>query len=323
MNSVYLSREPSDSIKGILIILIVLCHNHVLAPNNGVHGLMGYFYLFHVACFFVLPFFYDSQVELSWKRVQTILVRTWVPYLWTCIMCWLVLSVFTRQFAFGWEHICAFMQGTQSPIRKCFGFVFPWFLPTFCSFSIMLMCAKTWKWLYWTFFVLSLGTWAMTWPQFYQFKNTVPLGFGLALSYFGSGVIAFFANKWSRWSKYVGTALFVVLSLGYWFNWHLGYAYSLFPVSFFLLLLCIVPYMNWRWLRVLGQNSLGIYLMNMFVGNICYILLPRTIPFGIIGFLCALLVPLAVTVYVNRVERLRKIVFPRHWEEFKAVGKTC
>ena len=315
-NEIYLNREYSDTIKGLLIILIVIGHNHVLCPNTESGGIMQYLYLFHVAGFFILPFFYNIRVDITWNSISKMLIRCWIRYFWICILCFVATCIMRHQFDFGWGNVCAFFYGTQSPIRKYFGFIFPWFLPTYCSLSIMLSFARKYRWLYILIFVGGLCTFFMTWEQFYLFKNNVPFGFGLALSYFGTGAIAFELNRYSYWAKYIGAIMFIALSVCWWMNVSVGISCKFLPSMFFLVLLCIVPYINYGWLRILGRYSLGIYLFHVFFVNATYILFPHTTLWGWVGFMISLVIPFLMTMGIYRVIRLRKLLFPRSWNEF-------
>ena len=57
--NLYIDRDTSSVIKGVLIILIVMGHNKVLCSTDNKGA--DYLYLFHVICFFILPFFYDTK----------------------------------------------------------------------------------------------------------------------------------------------------------------------------------------------------------------------------------------------------------------------
>lgn len=311
----YLDKNASEAIKGVLILLIVFGHNHVLCPNDVSGGIMDYLYQFHVMGFFILPFFYGREIKDIKGEIGATIIRCWVPYFWICILCWLVYSLFKREFDFGWEHIYAFFNGTQTPIRTCFGFVFPWFLPAFCSFSIMLMLSRKYKNLLWAFFILSVITYFFTWEQFFEFKNTIPLGVGLAIHYFASGVITFYLHKMSMWSKYVGAILFVLMSVCWWNGVYLGVLVKFMPSAFFLTLICILPFFNNKYIRYIGNYSLGIYLLHMFFVNATYMLLPRNILWGIIGFVISLLGALLITHFVYRMRFLRVLLFPKSWNE--------
>lgn len=314
-----LDKEQSENIKGILIALIVFGHNHVLCPNTESGGIMEYLYTFHVASFFILPFFYQSKKDVSVERICKTIVRNWVPYFWSCLSCWIVYSLYKHNFEFDWGHVLAFFQGTQTPIQQYFGFVFPWFLPTYCTFSLLLLFAQRYNWVLIVISLLGLGTFFMSWRDFYQFKNVLPFGLGLALNYFASGVMAFYLNRYKSWVKYGGAFVFVVLSVCWWLHWPVGILMSFMPTMFFLSLLLLVPYVNIRLLRMLGRYSLGIYLIHMFLVNITYLYFPHTMLWGWITFLMILFISFGVTIVVYKLEVLRKILFPVSWKDLKFI----
>lgn len=314
---IYLDKNISKSIKGILIILIVFGHNHVLCPNDVSGGLMEYFYKFHIAGFFILPFFYDNRQLPSRKACGNIMIRNWIPYLWICILCLFCLGLMKHHLELGGKTIVAFFMGTQTPIKHNFGFVFPWFLPTYCTMSILFLWAKKHKLFYWSLFFISLVLWGLSFEDFYVLKNIVPLGLALAIYYFGTGVLTFRLNMWSKYSKWVAIFVFAALSVCFWKHVSLGLVNMLFPVSFFLVLLLVAPRINCRFLRLLGENSLGIYLLHMFVVNVTFRLLPVTIPMGILGFLISLFVPLLINIMITRFRLFRALLYPRSVDELK------
>ena len=318
-NRAYLNREQSECIKGILIILIVLGHNHILCPNTVSGGMMEYLYTFHVAGFFILPFFYQSETKTSWTKAGNTITRCWVPYFWICLCCWFSYSIVSHHFEFGFHHIVAFFQGTQTPLAKYYGFVFPWFLPTYCSLSLLMLLSKKKKWMYLVLSLMGTCTLFMSWIQFYQFKNSIPFGLGLAIYYFFLGVITFQANKLSAYSKYVGGLLFCVLSVCWWMGISLPVIYHFMPVSFFLLLLCICPHLNCKWIRIWGHYSLGIYLIHIFISNITYQLLPHSYIMGGISFVLCLFVPLVIIMQIYKNNVLRRMLFPKKWGEFHSL----
>lgn len=316
----YLDREQSNAIKGVLITLIVFGHNHFLCPNDGSSRLMGYLYLFHIHGFFILPFFYQTSKELSWSSISNIVVRNWMPYLWICMICWFVYSMIKHEFSFGIQHFYAFLNGTQTPIRQNFGFVFPWFLPTYCSFSILLLIAKRYKVLLWILALLGLWTSLMSWEDFYHFKNTIPLGIGLAINFFFAGLLAFYINKIASWVKYIGGGIFVLLSICWWMgDVPIGYMVQLMPATFFLLLLSVLTLIKRiPFLQTLGKYSLGIYLFHMFIINVMYKELSHEILWGWVTFLVSLCVPMALAMIIDRISMLRLLFFPKSWEEIRS-----
>lgn len=320
-NRVYLNREQSECIKGILIILIVLGHNHILCPNTVSGGMMEYLYTFHVAGFFILPFFYQSEAKASWTKAGNTIIRCWVPYFWICLCCWLSYSIVSHHFEFGFIHIAAFFQGTQTPLATYYGFVFPWFLPTYCSLSLLMLLCKKKKWIYLVLSLMGTCTLFMSWIQFYQFKNTIPFGLGLAIYYFFLGVISFQANKLSAYSKYVGALLFCMLSVCWWMGISFPVFYHFIPVSFFLLLICLVPYINFPFLQFVGRYSLGIYLFHVFIINILERTLPHETVWGWVVFAISLLGALLISYIIYQNKKAQTLLFPKSWDELRSIVK--
>lgn len=278
---------------------------------------MDYLYQFHVAGFFILPFFYQNSATLSWERVGTIIVRNWMPYLWVCCLCWLVFSAVKGSFEFGCQHVMDFFLGTQTPIRRSFGFVFPWFLPTYCSLSIMLLVARKYRYVFLLLALMGCATFMMSWMEFYIFKKTVPFGAGLALNYFASGAITFAIHKYVKYGRYIGAFAFVALSVCWWLKLSLGVLYHFMPATFFLLLLTIAPLMNSKWLQMLGKHSLGIYLFHVFVLNFLFRLLPHTQVWGWLEFIISLLISLLLIMCIDKVERLKRFMFPHSVKDLR------
>lgn len=317
----YIERNLSETIKGVLIVLIVIGHNHVLCPNTEVGGMMDYLYMFHITGFFILPFFYQTTMVFSKKHIGDLIVRNWIPYVWICLLCWLCFSSFTKNFHFGLDTICSILMGTQTHLSASVGFVFPWFLPTYCTFSILLCLARKYNRVMFVMTLLSIWIGMWSWGTFYNFKNSIPLGIGLAFAYFGPGVISFQVRKiWSK-SYLIAIPSFILLSISYWNHLDFVYLYKLFPICFFLLILELSKFLNTKFLRLLGRNSLGIYLFHMFFVNIVYRLFPHNTIWGIVGFVVSLIIPLLITILIYRLEFVRKLFFPRGLMDLKCLFK--
>jgi fucose 4-O-acetylase-like acetyltransferase len=90
----YLKKEyvyfaESDAIKAILILLIILSHNHYIAPEGGL--LYRFLYKFHVICFFILPFYYDKKKKFNFRNNINIFIKCYIPYFFFFVLCMLVL----------------------------------------------------------------------------------------------------------------------------------------------------------------------------------------------------------------------------------------
>ena len=118
--------------------------------------------------------------------------------------------------------------------------------------------------------------------------------------------------------KYLGAFLFVLLSVDYWLDYSfLSYSYKLLPICFFLGLLCIAPYLNFRWLKLLGDNSLGIYMIHIFLVNVSYFIFPDNFWGGMIGLVVTLLISLWLVKWVVKRKKMRSIFLPRSWSDIK------
>lgn len=307
----YLSRNESDIVKAILILLICFGHNHFLVTKPT---FIYFLYKFHVIGFFILPFFYDKPSIISKDRILNTIVRNWIPYTWTVLACWIVLSLSNHQFTFSLSHLQAYIYGAQLPLRDHFGFIFPWFLPAFCTFSLFLLFAKKWKWF--LCIVALMGIWTFFWSKdtFSYYKDAIPVGLCHALRYFAFGFITFYLCYFAKWIKFVGAVCFIVLTCLYWYTPH-GILYTvLLPITFFMLVLTIIPLCNTKFMRIIGQNSLFIYLSHIFIINACYKILPHTISIGIITFIVSVILPISLMEFViKKIRPINRILFPRDW----------
>lgn len=133
---VTLSRDQSAAIKGLLIILVVLGHNHFFGEVFS-YGNYKWLYSFHVALFFVLPFFYLEH-EFSWQRVWTNAKRLLWPYTWMFGMLFLVDCLVLNEAPVDSGLFNTFVTDNFYTLRRYTGFQYLWFLPTMFS----MLCFK-------------------------------------------------------------------------------------------------------------------------------------------------------------------------------------
>lgn len=69
----FIPQAQSNIIKAISILLIILGHNHILAPQDKNTLLFNFLYSFHVSIFFILPFFYNKTTKLNKKILAQLL----------------------------------------------------------------------------------------------------------------------------------------------------------------------------------------------------------------------------------------------------------
>ena len=141
----YISKDNSAAIKGILTILIIIGHNHIVAPQTS--PLMAYLYTFHVVCFFILPWLYDNKKELTTKTIGNIIYRNWIPYIIFFVFSLGVFTVLEGKHPDMSGLLSAFIIGSQKLLKQNVGVLFLWFLPTFCTFSILKTTSDNNKWI--------------------------------------------------------------------------------------------------------------------------------------------------------------------------------
>ena len=137
------SREESNAIKGLLILLIALGHNSILSFTwNGCEAVGAYFhrnwlYQFHVYVFFMLPFIYNEQPYRK-GNLRKYAIRMLWPYIWICLIC-LAMSLCVLGNPFnGWANLTwTLISGNITLLGLNIGSQFPWFLMT--MFALMLL----------------------------------------------------------------------------------------------------------------------------------------------------------------------------------------
>lgn len=132
-----LTREESNAIKGVLIILVVFGHNSVLMQTTG---LFPYLYSFHVYCFLVLPYLYGLSVKaanVTWFHTLRKLLPRWgryyTIYLMMTLLCTWLAYVCHRVEVNPLLLLRAFLTGSQGLLIQHAGFGMLWYLPVLCA----------------------------------------------------------------------------------------------------------------------------------------------------------------------------------------------
>lgn len=124
-----LDKNTSDTIKGILIILIVLGHNSIL--TNSIDRLFSYLYSFHVIIFFILPWFYVQARPTITKSVKRCL-KLYLYYLVFFILQVVLYNIIIEPNFSLCDSVYAFFVGGHHTIKAVTGYQYLWFLPAFC-----------------------------------------------------------------------------------------------------------------------------------------------------------------------------------------------
>lgn len=313
----YISIKESAVIKGFLMILIILGHNHLLMDNPDTGAVNPHFlhqrilYLFHVYPFFYLPFIYGhKEVSSLSEYIRNVLkktcVRLLVPYLIFYVICTSIsLYISKIQHVSISYFVIGTITGNQFVIQKGCGFSYLWFLPSFLYIITIRDFYYTYgiiRKFFWMIYILTSTTYIL---NFWGLENSFYFvsGFGRLILICGNAVICrFLLERIVVYEKYNKGILFVLISLLLILLYISFYVFShqffesvntefilrllkiIIQVVFFLFIICksIVGYLSrFKVLRYIGDNSLWIYLVHIIIYNILVLLIPKE--FFIIG----------------------------------------
>lgn len=330
-----IARKDSTNIKGVLILLIVLGHdmllNHSTADGSWLpHRL--WIYLFHVHCFFILPWIYGYTPHILGRRWDNIFydtkkafVRLIVPYFFFCLF-----------FAFfnackkntDWISMAeAFIIGEQSLLSHTFNVHFLWFLPAMFGMlvwksvfynaskqvRILLLCTSL--------VIVFLRTFKIT--NIIPIMDLLPFAMVRGLYYLSWGVIARFLFQ--RFGVLVCLGGVLLITAEYFINdYRVSPYYNLYIIEcmamtifMIILLYHLRKYWDNNFLSLLGRLSLYIYLYNVIIFNIVNPLLLRLLRFdfctyllGIISYVVTLAICVVLSYYTDKTKFIKKIVFP-------------
>lgn len=315
----YLTIDQSSAVKGVLMLLIMLGHNHLLAPIDG--QLFNYLYNFHVFGFFILPFLYNKKLSLDINIVFNNFVKIWVPYIVFFLFCYLIYHIVILKDKIDIiEILYGIVSANERTIKHISGFYFLWFLPAYYSMSLfMILFAKTNKYSY--FLILFFGlilNYNFSFTHDHLF-STIPFALIQGFYYFTFGFLTKLLLDKIPNIQYLGAFTFLIISTLFWFSSIKEMRY-IFPISGFLFiysfsnLLSKIPV-----LLEIGKLSFPIYLIHVIIYNILEKFLPKDILFGYIDFLLTLAISMFIAYWIVNIDLIRKLVFPKDWNDYKSL----
>jgi peptidoglycan/LPS O-acetylase OafA/YrhL len=321
-NNYTISFKESATIKGLLILLIILGHCHYLFP----HGSLEYKYLFqfHVQSFFILPFFYDRKEVFSILKIRDIVFKCYVPYIFFFILCTITCLFLVKELeSYDFIHsLYSFFIGEPVLLKQYVGMAFMWFLSTYCTFSILKMFfySTTYIHTYIQYTILSLG---FLYILFSQYTNSalndfIPFAFPRALSYFTIGFLTKYIVDKVSFSKYIAWIVFIMSTFVYFYCKSVTVPYFIFPISFFIVLLSLKDILlRFHFLQTLGILSLSLYLVNNIVINLVEIVIrENSIMNGFVIFIISLFLCWIIAEIMNRVKFIQKLIIPKGYNDF-------
>ncbi|MBR0458807.1 MAG: acyltransferase family protein [Victivallales bacterium] len=341
-----LTQEESTAIRGVLIFLIVLGHCQYFTDITSRWEVMGYLYLFHVKCFFLLPFLYPLK-SLTWQRATDLLIRCYVPFLL------FLLGFFLYRWGTGQIHVAlwflpaSLFAGGGRVLFRLTGLRVLWFLPALFatlllkegwqrSRTIPRICLLAIGFLeiLWALYCANLPQNAAIWLRRINFWSFYVQ---IALCYLPIGLLLRWALLSKRFSCPFFLVVFLLCTVMYFYHTFavtmIRYpvnrmssmrqflSYLATPAFLALLYFSRATFARASWLRLLGQHSLLIYLMHPLLGHIFYAArfrIPLPSWFWVLPttLLCCV-IPLLISYYLDRLPCVRALLIPRSWQEWK------
>lgn len=316
----YITFPESDAIKGVLTLLIILGHNHYLAPIGGL--LFNYLYKFHVICFFILPFFYNKTNKCNFPTFRNIVVKCYVPYFFFFVLCTFIY-VLTSHDSIElnlFKIFYTFFNGSQSLIKENTGFYYLWFLPAFCAFAVIKMLFDNAN-IYVKFFIVANS---MVLILFFPIASyfILPFAIGQGLYYFSFGFItSTLIFKIPYNIKYIGAIGFVILSIIFLLkNGNIKLLSFVFPITAFMFLhslkkiIVYIPY-----LQQLGKLSLPVYLVHVIVYNVLERIFAYSVLNAAITYIVTIILSVIISFLITKIPFVQKLILPKGYNDFKSL----
>ena len=324
-----LSREESNGLKGALILLVVLGHNSLLMEFTGLYSFL---YSFHVYAFYILPYIYGVNYpkDNDKNNIKFILKRGLLnfKYFYILLILWSLISLLTvmaRGVPF--PGIMALCEGYlfNTSLRETFGVGFLWFMPTMVSVlfwrDVYFVLNKKVKAILFSVGVILWGLSYATILDYRYLGHLLPFSIIFGIYFAVQGI----ATRW----------LLIHLTPFPWFKWFsplillVNYAFicirdylpsgciyitwSILPIIAFC---AIFPWKNIfgesPMLKFIGKQSLGIYLIHVFVYNAYLQLVPWHHPLnGVLSFIATLLITI-MCIRILNILRLGRIIGEKH-----------
>lgn len=301
-----ISRNHSTTIKGVLMLLIILGHNAILLEHNGDFTCKEFLYTFHVWGFFMLPFLYPIP-KPSIVQLKKYFKRLIIPYSTLFLLFLLVFCLHTSTAPDIKETLIAFISASQILLKTTIGFRLLWFLPTMflvviardaffhttksIQISVIAVC------------IVSILYSFIDGNTYWKILYNMPLGMIylprlLLLGILTRLIISFANDHISNLRSFLtavplaslATILFFSFSKANDTTLALLNSQIVLPISYFYLFHCLLKNVSITILSNIGHFSFSIYIIHQPVYNILFHLLnTQTLHWSILGTLVLLL----------------------------------
>lgn len=292
-----LDKNISNTIKGVLIILIVIGHNSIL--TKSIDGMFSYLYSFHVMIFFILPWFYKrnpSNIHISISRSA----KLYLYYIIVFVVQVVLYNILIEHNFSLIGSLYVFFRGGHHALKMVTGYEYLWFLPCFCIsmivYDIFCNLSQNGKII---FNILAIIVVLIFINIRYQACNALIQGV-----YFASmgAVSVMIYNYVVRYvNKYVSILLFITMSALLFLKPIHSYIVPLMPFIAFFALWNVGEWLSKRIkiFAVIGKLSLFIYLIHPLVFQFLIRVIPMPIDNQIVYGIIILIATLVITIIAS------------------------
>ena len=309
-----ISKTNSTAIKGLAILLIILGHNHILAPQN--EGIFNYLYSFHIYIFFILPFFYDKKIQLSKKNIINCIVRFYIPYIIFFTFSYFIYHSFILKDDINLkEFITGFFNIGGYNCKNTTGFQFIWFLPAFCMYNLYRILTS--KYPYLSYLYIIIGILAQISDIFHNLIFSFPFYIGQGFYYISIGLLTVLLTNVLPSSKKVLPFIFITISVLYFLDFIKKPYIFIFSISGFFFIKWIAQLISeYKIIKILGDNSLLIYLVHVYLYNALERLFPFNLFFGYVNYLLTIILSIYISIWINNNIILRNLIIPKDFKSW-------
>lgn len=304
-----ISRDTSEIMKGLLILLIILGHNSILSPC--IPDTDFYLKSFRTPLFLILPWFYIAATPPTWAKIAKRSGKIWFWYLAFFVVQVLFYNVlFDTTFSLG-ETLKAFFLGGHTLLKGVTGYMYLWFMPAF-FFSMLIRDIYTIanKPSRIAMIIASIGI--VTFFAFHSYINDIAIIQGIFFA--ALGIVASQLTLPTKNShRALVVLLFVVCSVLMFIDATKGFVRPFMPFVAFFAIWSIIEwlkkYMNW--LQSLGKLSMFIYLTHPLIFQFLLRVVPNNysqVTYGIIILLLTILISVIVSWCMQKIVKAIPVV---------------
>ena len=325
-----ISREKSASMKGLLMCLIIMGHNHYFVSAFSIQS-YDWLYSFHVACFFILPFLYEAH-SFSWFRFWTNMKRLFWPYTIMFIFLFLI-RLLSKNADLDIGLVDTWITGNIYALKTYTGFQYLWFLPAMVSMltikDMYVSASKGGKWgilgagvIFFVFFWLFLYNrpWSSSINHFLAKLSILSFMMGFAMFFLGWFTkLIIVRYLLPSWLLVLGMLMFLIAMLltsnTVYYDFIRWGARAVCPIMFFALLFKHSDVYNCSFLNEIGRLSLPIYLFHQPINVVVCSLANQFELSSSLMLLISFSIILGASFFVSRmvysIKGIRGFLFPR------------